>query len=196
MSDWGFINEFGKDVAKRTETTTRSFWFAAMTGCVSGAFAEDTKDGFTEEELNSFSDRLKKWLMGHPDDAAKLLACIAGAPTAALLTPTVLTMLGFGPLGVIAGQSYALSSHKISLRLVLKTLGAPAAAAQAAMGPVAAGSAFAILQSAGMGGYGLIIVKMIAAGGAIMGTCCTVAISFLEAVKEEKCNCGDDGKME
>jgi hypothetical protein len=57
------------------------------------------------------------------------------------------------------------------------------------MAPVVAGSAFAILQSAGMGGMGLIVVKTIAASGAVATTCSAVAVSFLTAMKEEKCDC-------
>jgi hypothetical protein len=63
------------------------------------------------------------------------------------------------------------------------------------MGPVAAGSAFSVLQSAGMGGMGLVVVKAIAAGGAVVPTCSFAAVSFLNAMKEEKCS-GDEEKGE
>jgi hypothetical protein len=70
-------------------------------------------------------------------------------------------------------------------------VGAGGALAQAGMAPVVAGSAFAILQSAGMGGIGLIVVKTIAASGAVAATCSTAAVSFLKAMegatKEEMC---------
>jgi hypothetical protein len=69
----------------------------------------------------------------------------------------------------------------------MENIGSIAAAAQGALGPVAAGGAFAILQSAGMGGYGLIVVQTIAASGSVAGTCSAAAVSFLAAMKEEKC---------
>jgi hypothetical protein len=52
------------------------------------------------------------------------------------------------------------------------------------MGPVATGSAFAILQSAAMGGYGAIIVNAMTATGAVTGTCSIAAASFMHAMKE------------
>lgn len=55
----------------------------------------------------------------------------------------------------------------------------------------AAGGDFAMLQSAGVGDYGLIIVNIIAAGEALLGTCPAMAMNFLEAIKGEKCKCGD-----
>lgn len=80
--------------------------------------------------------------------------------------------------------------------LTLTYEGTVAAAIQSALGPIPAKSAFAILQSAGMGGHGLIIVKIIAAGGAFMGICPAVAASLPKAMKEEKCEHGDDEQTE
>lgn len=51
-----------------------------------------------------------------------------------------------------------------------------------------AGSAFAILQSAGMGGLGLTVVKTIAASGSMAITCSAAAVRFLGAMKKEKCS--------
>jgi hypothetical protein len=45
-----------------------------------------------------------------------------------------------------------------------------------------------------MGGYGLIVVQTIAASGSVAGTCSAAAVSFLAAMKEEKC--GKDEKEE
>jgi hypothetical protein len=63
--------------------------------------------------------------------------------------------------------------------------GSLAAAIQSIMGPVAAGGAFAILQSAAMGGYGTVIVNALAATGAATGACSIAAASFLNALEEE-----------
>jgi hypothetical protein len=71
---------------------------------------------------------------------------------------------------------------------VTDNVGGIAAAVRGALGPVAAGGAFAILQSAGMGGYGFIVVQTIAATGSVAGTCSAAAVSFLDAMKEEKCS--------
>ena len=77
MSDWSFIDKFGKDVAKQTGTTRRSFWLAAMTGCVSGASLGDLKDTFDEEDMHGFSEKTKKWFREHAEEIKLLLACIA-----------------------------------------------------------------------------------------------------------------------
>jgi hypothetical protein len=39
-----------------------------------------------------------------------------------------------------------------------------------------------------MGGYGLVVVQTIAATGSVAGTCSVAAVSFLDAMKEEKCS--------
>ena len=68
-------------------------------------------------------------------------------------------------------------------------LGSLAAGYQASVGPIAKGSAFAILTSAGMGGYGLGIVQAIAIGPSCItaiGTGGIAAVAFLKAVKEDE----------
>jgi hypothetical protein len=105
MSDWSFIDKFGKDVTKRTGTSTRSFWLAAMAGCVSGASIGDPKDTFDEEDMKSFSEKGKRWFRDHPEEAKLLLACIAAPSIAVSFTPIALGILGFGPLGPFAGKS-------------------------------------------------------------------------------------------
>lgn len=62
------------------------------------------------------------------------------------------------------------------------------------MGPIAAGGAFAILQSAGMGGMGLTVFKAIAASGAVVPACSIAAVSFMNAMKEEKCRDEKEGE--
>jgi hypothetical protein len=51
-------------------------------------------------------ERLRQWIMDHPKEVAKLVACIAAAPTAIVLTPAVIGAFGFGPLGLIGGKLY------------------------------------------------------------------------------------------
>ncbi|KAF2231848.1 hypothetical protein EV356DRAFT_535188 [Viridothelium virens] len=66
----------------------------------------------------------------------------------ALFTGPLLGLLGFGAAGPVAGSI--------------------AAGIQSIIAPVAGGSLFAILQSAGIGGFGAAIVNgVVAAGGAI-----------------------------
>jgi hypothetical protein len=92
-----------------------------------------------------------------------------------------------------------LLASDVPLKSVFKMtndVGYSAALAQAALGPVAAGSAFAVLQSAGMGGYGLIVVKAIAASGSVAGICSAAAVSFLNAMKEETCDDENKDKKE
>ena len=61
-----------------------------------------------------------------------------------------------------------------------------ASAFQAGVAPIAAGSAFAILTSAAMGGYGLAIVQAIAVGSSVTGSCGIAASAFMKAAKEDQ----------
>lgn len=62
-------------------------------------------------------------------------------------------------------------------------------------GYIAAHSMFALLQSAGAGGYGLAAVNAVAASAAMAGTCGTVAVSFLEAMRKDDCECSSEGSL-
>jgi len=67
--------------------------------------------------------------------------------------------------------------------------GTLASSIQSGLGPVAAGSAFAVLTSAGMGGYGVAIVQAFTLVPTVTGVCGVAAASFLSAIKEDaKCN--------
>lgn len=111
MSDWTFIDKFGKDIAKSTGVTTRSFWLAAMTGCVSGASLEGPKERFDEEDMDGFSEKAKQWFRDHPEEVKKLLLCIAAPSIAVSITPMLLGIAGFGALGPILGKSFAAIFH-------------------------------------------------------------------------------------
>jgi uncharacterized protein (AIM24 family) len=64
--------------------------------------------------------------------------------------------------------------------------GSSAAAAQSGVGNVAAGSAFSILQSAGAGGAGAILVNGIAAGTATAVAIAATAPGLIKAIQEGK----------
>ena len=78
---------------------------------------------------------------------------VAGTTTsivlAPILAPAVLGIVGFGAAGPVAGNSCLARPTFYRLMLAIGTL---AAAIQAGMGNVAAGSAFAVAQSVAMGG--------------------------------------------
>ncbi|CAL1709427.1 unnamed protein product [Somion occarium] len=80
-------------------------------------------------------------------------AVIGGTFFTPLLAPAVVSVVGFSPAGPVAGSL--------------------AAAAQAGMGNVVAGSSFAIVQSIGMGGAVPIIGQVV--GGAIVGSAAYIA---------------------
>ncbi|KAG9185285.1 hypothetical protein G6011_07829 [Alternaria panax] len=168
--DWKFIDDFGEDMAKRLGSTADDFWQKLS----SGDLLKDISPAswptieFTQKDLSGFSENIKEWILSNPGQFATLLACIASGPIVAAVTPAMLGLVGFTPIGIAGGSM--------------------ASAFQATVGPIATGSAFAILTSAGMGGYGLAIVQAIAIGSSVTGTCGTAAVAFLNVVKvDEQC---------
>jgi hypothetical protein len=124
------------------------------------------------------------WIKMHPREAAALIACILAAPTTIAMTPAVLGLAGFTSGGISAGTFTiipALVGHHS-----IQTTGSLAASMHAGIGNVAAGSAFAVLTSAGHGGMGLTVLNAIAASTAVTGTCVPAAESFLEAMKKDR----------
>lgn len=87
------------------------------------------------------------WVGKHPEQFALIVSGIT-LVTFASLSPTILAAVGFGPTGPVA-QSIA-------------------AGIQSSIGSVSAGSAFAILQSAAMGGQAKAIFPLIGIFGAAM----------------------------
>ncbi|KAL8828176.1 MAG: hypothetical protein Q9170_006717, partial [Blastenia crenularia] len=75
---------------------------------------------------------VKKYMQAHPYQAAFHISSLVLLAAPGLLAAPALGIAGFGGGGVVAGSA--------------------AAAHQAAVGPIAAKSAFAVLQSAGAGG--------------------------------------------
>ncbi|KAJ4381212.1 hypothetical protein N0V86_003561 [Didymella sp. IMI 355093] len=166
--DWAILSQFGEDIGKQVGATASEAWDALLGGYGAvSAIAQENGYKFEskEKDLEGMAQKLKRWIQEHPKEAATLLACLASALIAITLTPTMLGLIGFTPIGPAAGSI--------------------AASLQSAMGPVAAGSAFATLQSAAMGGYGAIIVDAMTATGAVTGTCSITAASFMHAMKEE-----------
>ncbi|KAI9657390.1 MAG: hypothetical protein M1821_003072 [Bathelium mastoideum] len=81
-----------------------------------------------------------------------------------LLTGPLLGLLGFGALGPVAGSI--------------------AAWLQSVISPVAGGSLFAILQSAGMGGVGALVVNGVAAAAGAIGVAITAIFDFFHHRRE------------
>jgi hypothetical protein len=105
MPGWSSLSKFGEDVAKHAGVTTVNVWNATFSGRLpTGIEHGDPKNKFTDEDMNDFGERLKTWISAHPKEIATLFACIAAAPTAVLVTPAMVGMLGFGPLGPVAGE--------------------------------------------------------------------------------------------
>ena len=92
-----------------------------------------------------------------------------------LLTAPLLGLLGFSAAGPVAGGKANIIMHNLYTWLTF-AIGSIAAMIQSTMSPVAAGSLFAILQSAGMGGSGAIIVNgATAAVGASVGAIAAIS---------------------
>ncbi|KAM7216266.1 hypothetical protein V8F06_008385 [Rhypophila decipiens] len=126
-------------------------------------------------------DRAKKafkWAKENPLTAAS--GVVAGGGLAVVVAPALVTapllgLAGFGSSGIVGGSM--------------------AAGIQAGIGNVVAGSTFATLTSAGMGGYGAAAVA--AAGQAVGGMTAAAGAAGVYMAKSKKCQCKvEDGKHE
>ncbi|KAF2135127.1 uncharacterized protein K452DRAFT_210133, partial [Aplosporella prunicola CBS 121167] len=90
------------------------------------------------------------WIRAHPYQAAFILLSILAIFLAPIITLHVLAAMGFTTVGPVTGTT--------------------AVVIQSVISPVGAGSAFAILQSASIGGYGLSIMVGFAQAIAIATT--------------------------
>ncbi|KAL5117537.1 hypothetical protein ACEQ8H_004567 [Pleosporales sp. CAS-2024a] len=100
--------------------------------------------------ISGVAKMLASWMKAHPAETAAILVAIIFLAA----TPAVLAAMGFTSAGIAAGSA--------------------AAALQSGIGSVAAGSLFAICQSAMMGGYGIgIILAVPAIAGAVTWTTST-----------------------
>lgn len=105
-SDWKFMSAFGEEMAKKFGVATEDVWKTLINGNIPTGSEEDggSKFTFSEEDMPGFGEKLKKWISEHPIEIATLLACIVVGPTAVVMTPALLGLLGFTPLGVAAGM--------------------------------------------------------------------------------------------
>lgn len=126
------------------------------------ASAGVTLDEFGREKLGPALEEAGKWIQKHPGETAVIAGAGVILVFPGLVTTPTLWVLGFGSEGVGAGSAAALAHSYI--------------------GNVAARSAFATLQSAGAGGYGVVIVDGFASAGAL-----TVgALKIFDSVKAGK----------
>lgn len=113
---------------------------------------------------------------------------VVAAFTAPFIAISMLNCCGFGALGIAAGESYfylqlSYPHNILFLSKVVNTdpssspTGSIAAWIHSLTGAVTACSPFAILQSAGMGGYGVAIIKFVAS---IVGCCYGSSDDFIE----------------
>jgi hypothetical protein len=104
--DWKFIDEFGEDMAKRLGSTAEDFWQKLSSNDILNGIGEATlpKFEFEEEDFSGFSERLKAWILANPKQFATLLACIASGPVVFVVTPAMLGLAGFTPIGIAAGK--------------------------------------------------------------------------------------------
>ncbi|KAK3064900.1 hypothetical protein LTS18_002856 [Coniosporium uncinatum] len=126
--------------------------------------AGESLDTVYHVEWQSMPQPIAQWIEEHPNQTTFLAvgASVFFAPF--LITVPVLGMLGFGAAGVTAGTSQDL----------------PLQAMQAMIGDVAAGSLFALMQSAGAGGANLAVLNILVKAGAATA----VGVKATKAVKE------------
>ncbi|KAF1978145.1 hypothetical protein BU23DRAFT_525848 [Bimuria novae-zelandiae CBS 107.79] len=178
---WKHLDGFGQEASKHIGDATVEAWkhldgfgqeeAGKSIGCAVGQTRKHF-DVFTQEAGKNSAGAAEhawNWIAEHPRETFTIVSSVFAAPVAIAVTPLVLGAVGFTSGGVAAGFF--------------------AAAAHAGIGNVAAGSAFAVLQSAGAGGAGLAVVN------SIVGTCATsraVGATTPALVKEAKKGNGND----
>ncbi|PVH93422.1 hypothetical protein DM02DRAFT_661993 [Periconia macrospinosa] len=112
--------------------------------------------------------RIWTWIKNNPIKTALIVMAIVVAVIIAIyLTPVILSAMGFTNAGIAAGSL--------------------AASIQSGIGAVTAGSLFAILQSAGAGGAGIIIVNVVVATTAAVVAAVTVILALIkDQYRDEK----------
>ena len=90
-----------------------------------------------------------------------------------IVTAPILGIAGFGGQGVVGGKVYtspnaATCPKHYDRQFITSYLGSIAAGVQSVLGNVIGGGAFATLQSAGMGGYGLASVNAVFQGAGVV----------------------------
>ncbi|KAL8818111.1 MAG: hypothetical protein Q9223_003187 [Gallowayella weberi] len=119
-----------------------------------------------EAQYAEMVEKAKAWIAAHPYQTAFQVSMLLLTLGPGLLAGPALGAAGFSSSGLVSGSA--------------------AAAHQAATGNVAARSVFAVLQSAGAGGYGVPIVHgAIRAGSVIAGTFGAFAGRFRKNEKEQ-----------
>jgi len=92
-------------MAKHLGSTAGDFWEKLGTGDILHDIGQAAIPNieFTKEDLSDFSERLKEWVLANPKQFSTLLACIASGPIALTVTPAMLGLIGFTPIGIAAG---------------------------------------------------------------------------------------------
>lgn len=149
--------------------------------------AGESLDTVYHVEWQKMPQPIAQWIEEHPNQTTFLAvgASVFSAPF--LITVPVLGMLGFGAAGVTAGKSFCIYSINLPSRrkpLTGNFTGTsqdlPLQAMQAMIGDVAAGSLFALMQSAGAGGANLAVLNILVKAGAATA----VGVEATKAVKE------------
>ncbi|KAK3081505.1 hypothetical protein LTS18_006005 [Coniosporium uncinatum] len=144
--------------------------------------AGEALDTVYHVECQNMPQPIAQWIEEHPKQTTFLVAggSVFFAPF--LITVPVLGMLGFVAAVVPAGRSFCIYSIDLSIRrkpLTGNFTGSAAAAMQAMIGDVAAGSLFALMQTAGAGA-GLAVLNILVKAGAATA----VGVEATKAVKE------------
>jgi len=105
--DWTFLEKVGKDLAKQAGITPDELWKMMLSGRLpAGRGIEGgPKIEFNQDDIPGGNNKFKRWILEHPGEFLQLIACLAAGPTALAVAPAIIGMLGFGPLGVVAGMS-------------------------------------------------------------------------------------------
>jgi len=175
------VKAFGQDAAAQIGPALEEAWKHV------DAFGQDAG-----KQISAAAQQTTRWIQDHPGETAGIVACVAAAPAGVAAAGGVLHMVGFTATGVAAGMycKYTTTLKPLCLgnkpELTCLPKGSAAAAAQASIGDVAAGSTFAILQSAAAGGAGAALVNGIAAGTATAAALVATVPALVKAAREGK----------
>jgi len=170
------VEAFGQDAAEQIRPALEEAWKDA------DAFGQEAG-----KQIGIAAEHTKQWIEEHPGETAGIIACVLAAPLGIAAAHGALHMVGFTAAGVAAGKFPRMPTRNHMLYSCLTCLiGSTAAGAQAGIGSVAAGSTFAVLQSAAAGGAGAILVNGIAAGTATGLAVAATAPRLIGAMKEGK----------
>jgi hypothetical protein len=123
-------------------------------------------------------DRLRQHIKDNPKQTLFYVTAAGIFIAPALATSPLLAAFGLSAQGPVSGKFSSTTLPLLDEKLTM-TLGTAAAAIMSWVGPIEAGTWFAVLESAAMGGYGVATVASTAQIGAVVSTAAMAARTYL-----------------